>query len=101
MQPALFGLRIFPPPSSGADIFTRHDSSGAGLAADTRKSLVVKLVVWNFFLLDKTPDILMIPINERIDFDELVGFIPFYGLHVMTRDSLAATQPGYPGVIAF
>src|ERR1019366_9363344 len=52
VQPALFILGVFPPPASGADIFTRRDRAGARRAAQTGIELIVQLVVGHIVLAD-------------------------------------------------
>ena len=59
---------VFPPPPSGADIFSRFDCPGARLAAYARKSLIVKLVVRYSFLFYICFDFFLIPEKEGILF---------------------------------
>jgi hypothetical protein len=39
---------------------------------------VVELVVWNFVQVNIAPDVVRSPLCQRIDFDYIVGGIPFY-----------------------
>jgi hypothetical protein len=41
MQPAFFMMFLFPPPSSGTDIFAGLNGAGTWLAANTGETLIV------------------------------------------------------------
>src|SRR5690242_3037076 len=73
VQSALFGGRIFPPPSSRANMFAGRHGARAGRAADARIALVVQPVVGHGVGVEVGPDLLLAPVGERIEFFQPVG----------------------------
>ena len=78
VQATLAMLGVFPPPASSTHVLSWLDGSGAGFAADTGIALVVEFVVGHLVAFDIVPHLLLRPRDERVNFDELVLFIPLY-----------------------
>ena len=75
MQAAFLGFGIFPPPASGAHVFSDGNRARAGRAADARVELVVEGVVRNLVEADVGPDFLFGPVGQRVELDEAVAFV--------------------------
>ena len=67
VESTFFVFGIFPPPTPGSEVFASGYGPCTGLAADTRKSFVVEVVVWNSVGLNIIPDVFFRPVNKRID----------------------------------
>jgi hypothetical protein len=101
MQTALFRVRIFPPPSSCSYVFTFCNGSGAGLAADTRKTFVVQPVVWYFVLLDVFPHFFLCPIYQWIELKQSIVLVPLKHIHISSCDRLFSSKATNPYFEAF
>lgn len=69
-------------PSSGTRIFTRHNSTGALLAADAREIAVMERIIYNIIFADVIPYILSRPVRNRIKFDQSEFIIVLYLLEL-------------------
>src|SRR5688572_72934 len=80
MQSALPRLGLFPPPATGALVFSGEDGSRAGCAPDTGELLVMQRIVGNLAGADVLPDLLLGPLQQRADLVQVVRRIPLDGL---------------------
>src|SRR3569832_2469075 len=76
VQPALLALRVLPPPAAGADVFADGDGARAGCAADAGIELIVQFVVRHIEVADIRPDVVIAPLDERIEFLQAVARVP-------------------------
>ena len=63
-------------PSTGSLIFSRQDASRAGLAANTRITLIVQWVVRNVFVCDQTPNVFLRPVGQRTHLSQTEFLVP-------------------------
>ena len=89
-------VRVLPPPTSGADVLTRLDSSCTRLAPDAREALVVQFVERHAVLADIFLDLFFCPQNERVKFDDIVSSIVLDHLHIGSGDRLFPAQSADP-----
>ena len=100
VQAALFILGVFPPPASGADIFTRRDRAGARRATQAGVELVVQLVVGYIVLADVRPHVLVRPIQQRVQLLQTVVRIVSRDFQRSARHRLIAAHAGDPRSLA-
>lgn len=98
MQSALLVIGRFPPPTSGANIFARLHCPRAWLASDTRKSLLVQLVIRDVMAVYIFPYLLFVPADQRIDFHQSVCLVPFDRPHSAACNRLFTPKAAYPSV---
>ena len=97
VQPALFGLRIFPPPTARAEILDPLDRAGARSATDTGVALIVKPVVGHVIIPDIVPHLIVTPVRQRVDLDYIVVFsVQLDFSYRAPRYGLLAAQSGHP-----
>ena len=96
MQPALPMFGIFPPPTAGADVFAFFDGTGAGLTAYREESFVVETVVGNVVGFYKILNVVLTPINQGIEFDDVVILVVLNKLHIFARYRLRAAETRNP-----
>src|SRR5439155_6292991 len=94
VQPALLVLRVLPPPAAGADVLAGLDRARAGRAADTRVALVVEAVVGHVMLLDVVPDVVVRPLDERVELQDAVPLVPLHRLRVRAGHRLVTAEAG-------
>src|SRR4029453_3992654 len=85
-----------PPPAAGADVLTGFDSARAGGTADTGVILVMETVVRDLIRLDVGPDVVVAPLDERVDLQPRVPPAPFDGGGVCASDGLVLAQACHP-----
>jgi hypothetical protein len=83
VQSALFGIRVFPPPTAGTHIFTRLNGTRAWLAANGWKSFVVQHIVWHLVTSNVIPHLFFCPPGQGVYLYYLVVFIPFNNIDVL------------------
>ena len=81
VKAAFFFTAVFPPPASCPEFFPGSDCSGAGGTANAYKSFAVKRVDWYLVLVDGSFHFLVAPVQQGMNFREIVCSIPFNGLH--------------------
>ena len=96
MYPAFNLGKVFPPPRAG--VFARHHRTRAIGAANTGIVAVMQFVVGNFMDPNVGPDILPLPLRERIDFYQLKLLVPLDQLRIGSRGRLVPPDPGEPCV---
>ena len=97
MQPALLGIGIFPPPSARTEILNPLDCPRAGRAADTGVALIMKPVVGHVIVPDIVPHLIVTPVRQRIDLDNIAVFsVQLDFSYVAPRYGLLAAQSGHP-----
>lgn len=101
MESTFAMIRIFPPPTSGTDIFAWLYSPCTRLAANAWETLVMKLVVWHPILMDIILDLFFRPHDERIEFQYIIIHIVFHHLHRRSRYRLAAPKTANPDLNPF
>src|SRR5258708_28730952 len=80
----------------------RLDGARAGSAADARVALIVELVVRDVVFLDVVPDLLVRPVDQRVDLGHAaVARVDLDLGQVGPGRRLLAAQPGHPGVEIF
>ena len=99
MQPALFVLRLFPPPPSRADVLRARDGPRAAGAADAREAAVVQRVVGHLPRGDIAPHVLLAPRREGVHLDEPVGRVVLHHLHARAGHGLFPAEPAEPGLV--
>ena len=82
MQPTLLLVGVFPPPAAGADIFAEFYGSCTRLAANTRKTFIMKNIIRYAFLLYVFLHLVFGPVYQRVYFNEFIHFVPLHQLHV-------------------
>src|SRR5712671_4679385 len=80
VQAAFFRTGLFPPPASVAEILSGLDRAGAWRTPDARVSAIVELVVGNVELLHIGPRVIESPVQQRTEFVEAIGLVPFLNL---------------------
>src|SRR5215475_10323976 len=95
---AAFGLG-FACPATGTRVFSGLYGFGARPAADAGIAVIVEWVVWQVVGVDVFPDLIARPGGQRIEFDHLVGIIPFDESRVCAEGSLVAADAGDPGIV--
>jgi hypothetical protein len=70
MYTTLFLVALFPPPSSGSDVFSGPSGARAWSTADASISAIVQLVVRESVGADIVPDGLLGPVGERIELQD-------------------------------
>src|SRR3989344_2710721 len=102
MDPALFVIRVLPPPPPRAEVLTRLDRPRARRTADRRIPRIMKPVIRDLIFLDVVPQRLRAPIRERIDLKNLsVRFIRLYFLDLGARFRLFTAKARDPRVCPF
>ena len=96
----LFAI-AFPPPTTGAEIFTFLDSAGTRSATYAHKTFVVQYVVRNVMHFDKGFGILESPVEYRVVLKELIGIVPLEYREVFTGCTLVGTKPCDPYLFTF
>ena len=96
VESAFAMVGIFPPPSAGADVLSFFYGPGATLAADAREAFFVQFVVGDAVVFYIGDDLLLGPLDERVEFDEAVCLVEFEQLHILAGYRLVAPQAGYP-----
>src|SRR4030095_4366960 len=71
MQPALFSIRIFPPPTAGTEILRWLHRPRARSTTDARIALLVEPIVRDIVFPYVVPHVVVAPIHQRIDFDDV------------------------------
>jgi hypothetical protein len=93
---------MFPPPAAGTDIFPQFHCPGAGSAADAGITLLVEPIVRNIVFGDVVPYIVLAPIYQWIDFDDVaVIFVQFDPTDSRPRHRLLAPKSSHPSVEIF
>src|SRR5690242_19972947 len=100
MQAALLRLGVFPPPAASSQIFSDCRRARARCTPDAAVSLVLQRVVGHCVFTDVLPDFGFAPIGQRVEFPQLILRVVFALGQVTTSDSLRASHPGYPGLLA-
>src|SRR5579864_6708421 len=100
MQTAFAMFCRLPPPAARARIFARRDGARAWRAADAGIAAIMERVVRYRMLADVTPDVLVGPVGQRIEFLQAVLRVPFLNCQVAASHRLGATLAGDPRVLA-
>src|SRR5439155_2262472 len=99
VKPALL-LARFPPPPSGAAVFTGLHSACARCTSNAGISTVVKCIVGHAVRLDVRPHVVRCPFEQWIEFQQAIGVIPALGLKILPIGRLLAPQAGDPALLA-
>ena len=91
----------FPPPTTGAKIFTFFDSAGTRSATYAHKTFVVQYVVRNVMRFDKGFGIFESPMEYRVVLKELISIVPLEYREVFTGCTLVGTKPCDPYFFTF
>ncbi len=86
-----------PHPTPGARVGALGNRPGAGRAANAGIAARVQDIVGQLEQVNIGPDLFLGPVEQRIDLDQLVGFVPLDGLGIGAVSCLAAADAGYPG----
>ena len=78
MQTALFGVFVFPPPAPCPYVFTRAHWLGTRFAAYAGIVLLIQRVHRHLVRFNISPHIGLVPIENRIEFGDLVVGIEFF-----------------------
>src|SRR3569833_2147852 len=100
VQSALLAFRILPPPAAGANVLPAGGRAGAGCAAEAGIELVVQLVVGHAEVADVIPNVVVAPLDQRIEFLQAVASVPLGYTEVGACRRLLAAQTGDPGFFA-
>jgi hypothetical protein len=98
VKPTLLVLGVFPPPASGTEVFALLNGTCTGLTAYTGEAFVVQPVVGDAVNADIVSDVFFRPMYEWIDFEEVIGLIPFHGADVRAGDGLLLSQSANPNM---
>lgn len=96
VEATFFFVCIFPPPSSGAKVFAGSDGACTGCAADADKAFVVQRIIRYVELFDVVACLLGGPVEQGVEFDHLIGFVPFNGRQVFSGRGMFCTEAGDP-----
>src|SRR5215472_1869317 len=96
MQPALALLGILPPPATGTDVLARLDRASARSTADARIPPRVERIHRNIVTGDITPDLVLAPLGERVEFGQPVLGVELLNCDVTAGERLGAPLPGDP-----
>ena len=102
MQSALLVSLHLPPPPAGTLVLPGLDGPCTGLAPDARKAFVMELVIRDVMEPDEIPDVVAVPVDQRIDLDaSVVVVVDLDKGEIITGGRLFLAQPRNPHVISF
>lgn len=96
MKTAFLMIRRFPPPSARADIFAGLNSASARGTADAWIPSIVQNVVRDLIGRHVSPNVQVGPVNQRIEFLQIVVLIEFGNAEARARWRLFFSQSGEP-----
>lgn len=100
VQPAFFFAVVFPPPSSGPEVFPWPDCSGAGRTTDAHEAFIMKRVIGDMVGGDKFFQLRSVPGKQGVEFDDGIRFIPFHGCHILPVGRMFGADAGDPDFIS-